>query len=102
MGNVPGIDTATLKQFLELANVGGTFGYISHSQIIKNMRQVLNYVPGACINSLLILLNLLEVELRSEATLYPSSTDQRLLDMSDGEAVSFFVGLSNSVLSGKR
>jgi hypothetical protein len=62
LNHIPQADATTLKQFLELANAGGTFGTISHSQILKKMRQVLKYVPGASAGSLLILLDLLEIE----------------------------------------
>jgi hypothetical protein len=62
LNNIPQADATTLKQFLELANAGGTFGTISHCQIFKKMRQVLKYVPGASVSSLLILLDLLEIE----------------------------------------
>ena len=55
INNIPQVDPTTLKQFLELTNAGGTFGTISHQQILKKMRQVLKYVPGACVSSLVIL-----------------------------------------------
>jgi hypothetical protein len=69
LNNIPQADATTLKQFLELANAGGTFGTISHRQILKNMRQVLKYVPGASVRSLMILLDLLEIEPVDESVL---------------------------------
>ena len=62
INNIPQVDPTTLNQFLELTNAGGTFGTISHQQILKKMRQVLKYVPGACVSSLVILMDLLEIE----------------------------------------
>jgi len=62
INNIPDADPNTLKHFLELANTGGTFGTISHDRIIRKMNQVLKYVPRACLNSLLILMDLLEIE----------------------------------------
>lgn len=63
INNIPDVDTTTLKQFLELVNAGGTFGTISHDQIIKKMHKVLKYIPGASVHSLLVLTDLLEIEL---------------------------------------
>ncbi len=61
INNIPRVDAATLKQFLELVNAGGAFGSISHEQIVKKMDQVMKYIPGACGQSLLILMDLLEI-----------------------------------------
>ena len=47
---------------MELVNAGGSFGAISYEQILKKMNQVLKYIPGACEESMLILMDLLEIE----------------------------------------
>ena len=56
INNVPQADTRTLKLFLKLVNAGGSFGTISHGQILKKMHQLLKYVPDASHSSLLILM----------------------------------------------
>jgi|GEM_PF-1220565 len=60
--NIPEVDPATLKQFLELVNADGTFGSISHEQILKKMVMLLKYVPEVCPHSLMVLLDLLEIK----------------------------------------
>ncbi|MEM7342682.1 MAG: hypothetical protein AAF485_00435 [Chloroflexota bacterium] len=61
--HVPQIDTTTLTQFLELVNVGGNYGLISHQHIVEKMRLIMKYIPGACIHSLLTLMDLLNIDL---------------------------------------
>lgn len=60
--NIPEVDPTTLKQFLELINADGTFGTITHEQILKKMVMLLKYVPDACPHSLRVLLDLLEIK----------------------------------------
>ena len=60
--NIPEVDPATLERFLELVNVEGTFGTITHEQILKKMYLVLKYIPDACAHSLLALIDLLEIK----------------------------------------
>ena len=62
VNNIPHVDETTLKQFLELVNCNGSFGSISHQQIVKKMNHMIKYIPGACANSLLIMLDLLEID----------------------------------------
>lgn len=62
MNNIPQVDRTTLKQFLELVNTGGTFGALSQQQILKKMALLMKHVPNSCARSLLVLLDLLEVE----------------------------------------
>lgn len=62
VNNIPQVDPATLEHFLELVNVDGNFGTISHEQILRKMRQVLKYIPDACGQSFLILMDLLEIK----------------------------------------
>ena len=47
---------------MELVNANGNFGTISHEQILRKMDQVLKYIPNACGQSLLILMDLLEIK----------------------------------------
>ena len=61
INNIPQVDAATLKQFLELVNANGSFGSISHEQILRKMNQVARYIPGSCGNSLIILMDLLGI-----------------------------------------
>jgi hypothetical protein len=61
INNIPQVDAGTLKQFLELVNANGSFGSISHEQILRKMEQVARYIPGSCANSLLILMDLLGI-----------------------------------------
>jgi hypothetical protein len=60
--NIPSVDERTLQAFLELINVTGTFGIITHEQVVNRIRQVLKYVPDACPRSLLIMADLLELK----------------------------------------
>jgi hypothetical protein len=73
MNNIPEADPTTLEQFLELVNAGGTFGAISHEQILKKMHQLLKYIPGACTHSLLIIADLLEIGLSKQLFLSSQS-----------------------------
>jgi hypothetical protein len=62
INNIPEVAPATLEQFLALMNAGGSHGAISREQILRKMHLVLTYIPGASVSSLLILLDLLDVE----------------------------------------
>ncbi len=72
INNVPQADSETLKRFLELVNANGSFGSISHDQILTKMNQVIKYIPGACANSLIILMDLLEIKSRPQLSLNAS------------------------------
>jgi hypothetical protein len=76
--NIPGIDQATLEKFLELVNTTGTFGAISHEQIIAKMHLTLKYIPDACPHSLLILGDLLEIPMSTLLDRYPTRPPARL------------------------
>jgi hypothetical protein len=69
INNIPEVDPPTLEKFLELINATGTFGALSHEQIMTRMLQTLRYVPGSCAQSLLILADLLEIEIPSRRSL---------------------------------
>jgi hypothetical protein len=66
INHIPQVDQATLEKFLELVNATGTFGVISHEQILTKMALTLKYVPDACPHSLLILADLLEIPKQKE------------------------------------
>ena len=67
---IPGVDRKTLEMLLELINVDGTHGAISHLRLLSKMRLVLKHVPGACPRSMMILADLLEIPRRDlQATL---------------------------------
>ncbi len=61
--HIPTIDQPTLEKFLELVNTTGTFGGMTHDQVLLKMHQTLKYVPNSCAKSLLILADLLEIDL---------------------------------------
>jgi hypothetical protein len=85
INHIPQADTVTLKRFLELVNTGGTFGVISHEQILRKMALVLKYIPDASVPSLLILMDLLEIKPARQLALQAGQ-----LDSSDS---TFFIGI---------
>lgn len=98
INNIPNADPNTLKHFLELANTGGTFGTISHDRIIRKMNQVLKYVPGACLNSLLILMDLLEIEPPEQLPLGGSESQMIQSGNGSGESMTFVIEASKAVV----
>lgn len=94
LNNIPQADATTLKQFLELVNAGGTFGMISHGQILKKMRQVLKYVPGASVSSLVILLDLLEIEPVNGPALEPPPAERWDTNPNETGPAAFFIDLA--------
>ena len=92
MNNIPNTDPTTLKQFLELVNAGGTFGTISYDQILKKMYQVMKYIPGACPYSMLVMVDLLEIQMPRQLLL-DVAHPKRLSNQDDLKArsVAFFV-----------
>ena len=91
--NIPEVDPTTLKQFLELVNTSGTFGSISHEQILKKMVMLLKYVPEACPHSLMVLLDLLEIKPAHQLSLNILETGQpKSKERSKGnETIPFFI-----------
>ena len=59
--NIPGVDQKTLEKLLELVNADGTHGIISQEKLLTKMRLILKYIPGVCVQSLVILADLLEL-----------------------------------------
>lgn len=59
--HVPAVDSTTLETLLALVNTSGTFGAISHQQLMAKMCLLVKYIPGTCQYSLLVLLDLLEI-----------------------------------------
>ena len=76
INHIPQVDQATLEKFLDLVNATGTFGAISHEQILAKMALTLKYIPDACPHSLLILADLLEMPKQKEPfnLLLPNTT----------------------------
>lgn len=91
INHVPQADPTTLKQFLELVNAGGTFGTITHEEILKAMRQVLKYVPQASIRSFMILVDLLEIQPGDQLFLQPPPAGQANSNADGLEPLIFFV-----------
>jgi hypothetical protein len=58
---IPHADQPTLHKLLELVNTTGSIGWITEPQLLAQMQLLLKYVPGICANSLLIVLDLLNV-----------------------------------------
>ena len=98
MNNIPNADPNTLKHFLELVNSDGTFGTISHDQILSKMNQVLKYVPGACLNSMLILIDLLEIEPPKQLALSDSQSERGQSSDGSGEAMTLIIESSKAVV----
>jgi hypothetical protein len=59
--HIPQTDETTLNKFLELVNTTGSFGWMSEQQILAEMQLMLKRVPGTCRDSLLTVLELLDV-----------------------------------------
>jgi hypothetical protein len=96
INNIPQVDPQTLKQFLDLVNAGGTFGTISHEQILRKMHQVLKYIPDACMQSLLIIVDLLEIEPPNLLTASPFQTNWIIPDVEkNGRTISLFSQTQN-------
>jgi hypothetical protein len=58
---IPKTDKATLHKFLELVNTTGSFGWITEQQLLAEMQLMLKHVPDTCQESLLTMLELLDV-----------------------------------------
>ena len=99
INNIPEADSTTLQRFLELVNAGGTFGTISHRQIIKKMHVVLKYIPGACVHSLLILTDLLEIEVPGQPLLNAPQTNWLDSGQTNGGAMALFVEAPKAMTS---
>jgi len=59
--HIPDTDKVTLHKFLELVNTTGSIGWMSEQQLLAEMQLMLKRVPGTCQNSLLTVLELLDV-----------------------------------------
>ena len=60
--HIPQIDPLTLKLFLMLVKVGGDAGLISHEQLLQKMHQLLKHIPDTCPQTMLVLIDLLEIK----------------------------------------
>jgi hypothetical protein len=63
MNNIQGVDEFTLKKFLELMNTTGAFGSITVEQLIEVVRLTMKYIPGSCVHSLDVLIEILNAQL---------------------------------------
>jgi len=100
INNIPEADSATLKQFLELANADGAFGSINHEQILRKMNQVRRYIPGACMQSLLILVDLLEIEATDRVLLNTPGAKKSQVKPENGKVLPFVIEGSKAVSLG--
>lgn len=92
--NIPHADGPTLERFLELVHAGGTFGTISHEQILTKMRLVLKYIPNASVPSFLILMDLLDINPANLLALTASQTGWFVPEEKKDEPIPFFVEVS--------
>ncbi len=93
--HIPEVDSTTLERFLELVNAGGTFGTISHKQVVWRMNQVLKYTPDGCIRSLVILLDLLGIDSSDKFTHNAGQTERAQPNTGGHKAGPFFIDISN-------
>ena len=91
INNIPQAHATTLKQFLELVNAGGTFGTISHEEILRKMHLLLKYIPNASVPSLLILIDLLDIQPPKRFMLEASPNHQSKMDEGKARGESFFI-----------
>ena len=89
--NIPEVDAETLGQFLELVNADGTFGKISHEQILKKMHMVVKYIPDACPHSLMVLIDLLEIKPANHSSFNTLETGPLEFNLKSNEPIPFFV-----------
>jgi len=64
--NIPHVDKTTLEKLIELVYTNGNYGTISDEQLVSKMRLTLKYIPEACMDSLFVLADLLEIPMRPE------------------------------------
>ena len=62
INHVPQVDPVTLKLFLKLIKTEGEAGFMSHEQILQKMHQLLKYIPGTCPQTMLVLIDLLDIK----------------------------------------
>lgn len=61
INHIPDVDKPTLKKFLELVNIEGAHGSLTHQQFIEKAQALVKYVPDTDIKSLTTLADLLNV-----------------------------------------
>jgi hypothetical protein len=59
--HIPDVNDVTLHKLLELVNTTGSIGWMSEQQLLAEMQLMLKRVPGTCRDSLLTVLELLDV-----------------------------------------
>jgi len=63
INNIPHVDEATLKKFLELVYITGNFGSISDQEFAQKMFLLSKHVPEVCNDSLFTLAELLDIRI---------------------------------------
>jgi hypothetical protein len=71
MQNIPTIDRNTLEKFSELITATGNFGPVSEIEIIEKMNLIIRYIPGASVQSLQIVAELLDLQFARSAANEP-------------------------------
>lgn len=92
---IPHTDAATLNKFLELVNLTGSFGWITDQQLLAQIRLMMKYVPGTCEDSLLTMVELLDVgaplNIRSNnMALIASENQPKLIDLTQAAFLDLF------------
>jgi hypothetical protein len=59
--HIPHTDEVTLHKLLELVNTTGSIGWMSEQQLLAEIQLMLKRIPGTCGDSLLSVLELLDV-----------------------------------------
>lgn len=94
INNIPQAHATTLKQFLELVNAGGAFGTISHEEILRKMHLLLKYIPNASVPSLLILIDLLDIQPPKRFMLEASPNRQSKMDDGQDRGEAFVINVA--------
>ena len=91
---IPNTDAATLNIFLELVNLTGSFGWITDQQLLAQIRLMMKYVPGTCGDSLLTMIELLDVcvplNIISSKALITSENQPKLIDLKQSVSLDLF------------
>jgi hypothetical protein len=91
INHIPQAHATTLKQFLELVNAGGSFGTVSHEEILRKMYLLLKYIPNASVSSLLILIDLLDIKPSKRFVLEATHDRRSKPDEAKDEGEPFFI-----------
>ncbi|MFC1975928.1 hypothetical protein ACFLXQ_05980 [Chloroflexota bacterium] len=86
---IPKTNKVTLHKFLELINTTGSFGWITEQQLLAKMKLMLKHVPGTCEDSLLTVLEFLDVCVplnleHKQTSLFAPENQPAVLDLQQG------------------